>query len=109
MVDGAVQDSYNFVEETRVRYKAVSRPNVTVHMADTTWIRLEQRQAQTCSIILNEGVIESLKDTQGFIASEDWYVEAGSIPHRRGYLLYGPPGTGKMSTTPSSQSLRLHP
>lgn len=47
------------------------------------------------SIILEEGVIESLlQDAQEFIDTEDWYVEAG-IPHRRGYLLYGPPGTGK--------------
>ncbi|KAG6815477.1 hypothetical protein H0H87_001452, partial [Tephrocybe sp. NHM501043] len=50
------------------------------------------------SIILNEGVVDSLiKDAQEFIDTEEWYVEAG-IPHRRGYLLYGPPGTGKTST-----------
>lgn len=47
------------------------------------------------SIILQDGVIQSLlQDAQEFLDTEDWYVEAG-IPHRRGYLLYGPPGTGK--------------
>lgn len=35
-----------------------------------------------------------VRDAQEFLATEDWYVEAG-IPHRRGYLLHGPPGTGK--------------
>ncbi|KAG6918725.1 hypothetical protein DXG01_012210 [Tephrocybe rancida] len=97
---------YKFVEETRVRYKDVSRPNVTVHMADMwpqptygpgfVWSNVKHKARRPLSsIILNEGVIESLiKDAQEFIASEEWYVEAG-IPHRRGYLLYGPPGTGK--------------
>jgi chaperone BCS1 len=47
------------------------------------------------SIILLDGIIESLvQDAQEFLAAEDWYVDAG-IPYRRGYLLYGPPGTGK--------------
>ena len=47
------------------------------------------------SIILLEGVIKSLvHDIEEFLASEEWYLDAG-IPYRRGYLLYGPPGTGK--------------
>ena len=47
------------------------------------------------SIILLEGVIKSLvQDVEEFMASEEWYLDAG-IPYRRGYLLYGPPGTGK--------------
>lgn len=111
---------YNFVEETRLRYKEVSRPNVVVHMADTVrivclnyasiylkqlqptygpsfvWSNVKHKARRPLSsIILNEGVIDSLvKDAREFIDTEDWYVEAG-IPHRRGYLLYGPPGTGK--------------
>ncbi|KAG6852907.1 hypothetical protein C0991_008250 [Blastosporella zonata] len=97
---------YNFVEETRVRYKEVSRPNVTVHMADMptygpgfVWSNVKHKARRpVSSIILNEGIVESLiKDAQEFIDTEQWYVEAG-IPHRRGYLLYGPPGTGKTST-----------
>jgi hypothetical protein len=47
------------------------------------------------SIILPEGVIDSIvRDAREFLDTADWYVKAG-IPHRRGYLLYGPPGTGK--------------
>lgn len=52
------------------------------------------------SIILQEGVIQSLvEDAREFIRSEDWYTKAG-IPHRRGYLLHGPPGTGKSGYCP---------
>ena len=47
------------------------------------------------SIILPEGVIDSIvRDAREFLDTADWYVKTG-IPHRRGYLLYGPPGTGK--------------
>lgn len=47
------------------------------------------------SIILRDGVIDSLlQDAQEFVDSEEWYNKAG-IPHRIGFLLYGPPGTGK--------------
>ncbi|KAG5717627.1 hypothetical protein E4T56_gene3769 [Termitomyces sp. T112] len=97
---------YNFVEETRVRYKEVSRPNVVVHMADMptygpgfVWSNVKHKARRPLSsIVLNEGIVDSLvKDAREFIDTEDWYVEAG-IPHRRGYLLYGPPGTGKTST-----------
>ncbi|KAG6820454.1 hypothetical protein H0H93_000208 [Arthromyces matolae] len=97
---------YKFVEDTRQRYKDVSRPNVTVHMADTptygpgfVWSNVKHKARRPLSsIILNDGVVESLvKDAREFIDTEEWYVEAG-IPHRRGYLLYGPPGTGKTST-----------
>ncbi|KAF5378485.1 hypothetical protein D9615_007136 [Tricholomella constricta] len=116
---------YSFVEETRKRYKEVSRPHVTVYMADMArsvplthtyacrisywgpqptygpgfvWSNVKHKARRPLSsIILNEGVVESLvKDAQEFIDTEDWYVDAG-IPHRRGYLLYGPPGTGKKS------------
>jgi len=47
------------------------------------------------SIILQDGVIQSLvDDAREFLESEEWYSSAG-IPYRRGYLLWGPPGTGK--------------
>ncbi|KAG5653244.1 hypothetical protein H0H81_001501 [Sphagnurus paluster] len=97
---------HSFVEETRARYKEVSKPNVTVHMADMPtygpgflWSQTKHKARRPLSsVILDEGVVESLvKDAQEFINTEQWYVEAG-IPHRRGYLLYGPPGTGKTST-----------
>lgn len=47
------------------------------------------------SIILPEGVTDSIiRDAREFLDTADWYAKTG-IPHRRGYLLYGPPGTGK--------------
>ncbi|KAJ7191961.1 P-loop containing nucleoside triphosphate hydrolase protein [Mycena pura] len=93
------------VEDARQRYIEVNRPNVVIHLADapnfgpTPWSSVKQKVRRLLnSIILPEGVVDALvHDAQEFIASEDWYVEAG-IPHRRGYLLYGPPGTGKTST-----------
>ena len=65
----------------------------------TTWTSAKRKQRRPLSsIILQEGVIQSLvADAREFLATEDWYTAAG-IPHRRGYLLYGPPGTGKSST-----------
>ncbi|KAJ3730831.1 P-loop containing nucleoside triphosphate hydrolase protein [Lentinula raphanica] len=91
------------IEEAHRLYLAVSKPNVIVHMASNhhggSWDRVKrQRRRPFNSVILQEGVIESiLQDAQEFFASEAWYTERG-IPHRRGYLLYGPPGTGKSST-----------
>ncbi|KAJ6522300.1 P-loop containing nucleoside triphosphate hydrolase protein [Mycena vulgaris] len=94
------------VEDARSRYVEVNRPNVIIHLADSphfghglTWNNVKHKiRRPLSSIILQEGVVDALvRDAQEFIATEDWYVEAG-IPHRRGYLLYGPPGTGKTST-----------
>lgn len=94
------------VEDARDRYKEVSRPNVTVHIADAptygptfVWSNVKQKARRPMSsIILPDGIVDSIiKDMQEFIDTEHWYVESG-IPHRRGYLLYGPPGTGKTST-----------
>lgn len=49
------------------------------------------------SVILADGLAESLlEDARTFLKSESWYIARG-IPWRRGYLLYGPPGTGKTS------------
>lgn len=49
------------------------------------------------SVVLREGVMESLlSDCRNFLKQRSWYVERG-IPYRRGTLLYGPPGTGKSS------------
>ena len=60
------------------------------------------------SIILQEGVINSLiEDASEFIKSESWYTTAG-IPHRRGYLLYGPPGTGKSTFTLHLRTLYIY-
>ncbi|KAJ7175038.1 P-loop containing nucleoside triphosphate hydrolase protein [Mycena crocata] len=96
----------DLVEDARKRYMEVNRPNVIIHLADSphyglgiTWNNVKHKvRRPLSSIILQDGVVDALvRDAQEFIATEDWYVEAG-IPHRRGYLLYGPPGTGKTST-----------
>jgi len=115
------------VEDAHERYAKSSRPHVIVHTADqvgpsfsstysfrflttkfhpqpsygpiSIWSSAKRKQRRPLSsIILQEGIIQSLiADAREFIATEDWYTAAG-IPHRRGYLLYGPPGTGKSST-----------
>ncbi|TFK65882.1 P-loop containing nucleoside triphosphate hydrolase protein [Pluteus cervinus] len=92
--------------EARRRYIDTSRPHVNIHTLEMpgfspgmTWTSVKRKPRRPLSsIVLEEGVIESiLQDARDFIDTEDWYIEAG-IPHRRGYLLYGPPGTGKSST-----------
>ncbi|KAG7089533.1 hypothetical protein E1B28_011207 [Marasmius oreades] len=96
----------DFVEDARSSYLEVSKPDVIIHTADTpnfnpsfAWSNVKRKvRRRLSSIILQEGVIESIvKDAQEFLDMEDWYVGRG-IPHRRGYLLYGPPGSGKSST-----------
>ncbi|KAJ7174695.1 P-loop containing nucleoside triphosphate hydrolase protein [Mycena filopes] len=97
----------DLVEEARLRYLEVNRPNVVIYLSDSpqfgpgaqTWTTVKHKMRRPLSsIILPEGVVESLvADAQEFLHTENWYIEAG-IPHRRGYLLYGPPGSGKTST-----------
>ncbi|CAA7264031.1 unnamed protein product [Cyclocybe aegerita] len=96
----------SFVEEARLGYIKTSRPHVIVHSVDQpnfgpsfTWNNAKSKSRRPLSsIILQEGVINSIvDDAREFLESEDWYLRAG-IPHRRGYLLHGPPGTGKSST-----------
>ncbi|KAJ7142396.1 P-loop containing nucleoside triphosphate hydrolase protein [Mycena epipterygia] len=96
----------DLVEDARLRYLEVNRPNVVIHLADSnhygpgqTWTTVKHKMRRPLSsIILPEGVVDSLvNDAKEFLDTENWYIEAG-IPHRRGYLLYGPPGTGKTST-----------
>ncbi|KDR84641.1 hypothetical protein GALMADRAFT_23943, partial [Galerina marginata CBS 339.88] len=94
------------VEDARQRYVKNSRGHVIVHTIDqaiygpgSVWTNAKRKSRRPLnSIILQEGVINSLiEDAREFIRMEDWYVQVG-IPHHRGYLLYGPPGTGKSST-----------
>ncbi|KAJ3887171.1 P-loop containing nucleoside triphosphate hydrolase protein [Lentinula edodes] len=95
------------IEEARQRYVEVTRPDVIIHLADndmlhlhhTTWGSVKRQLRRPFnSVILQEGVLDSLRqDAKEFMETEPWYTERG-IPHRRGYLLYGPPGSGKSST-----------
>ncbi|KAF8624295.1 hypothetical protein AX15_005928 [Amanita polypyramis BW_CC] len=91
------------VDEAHHRYLEGRRPHVIVHLNDTNvgalWNNVKRKNRRPLdSIILPEGVLDSLvEDVQDFMRTEDWYIQAG-IPYRRGYLLYGPPGTGKTST-----------
>ncbi|KAJ6464867.1 P-loop containing nucleoside triphosphate hydrolase protein [Mycena sanguinolenta] len=96
----------DLVEEARLRYLEVNRPNVVIYLTDSpqfgphqTWASVKHKiRRPLSSIILPEGVVDALvNDAKEFLNTENWYNEAG-IPHRRGYLLYGPPGTGKTST-----------
>ncbi|CAA7261970.1 unnamed protein product [Cyclocybe aegerita] len=55
------------------------------------------RRRPLASVILDNGVKESLVgDIKEFLSSRQWYLNRG-IPFRRGYLLHGPPGCGKTS------------
>jgi mitochondrial chaperone BCS1 len=56
-----------------------------------------RRKRPLASVILAQGLAESLiGDLKDFMSSSAWYTQRG-IPYRRGYLLYGPPGSGKSS------------
>lgn len=87
------------VEEARDHAWPPEDDRVSLYRLDyNNWSRFAQRQPRPAtSVILREGLIESLiDDVRSFSESREWYVERG-IPYRRGYLLYGPPGTGKSS------------
>ncbi|KAJ6476495.1 hypothetical protein C8R47DRAFT_659965 [Mycena vitilis] len=98
----------DLVEDARLRYLEVNRPNVVIYLTDsqpqfsphhTAWATVKHKIRRPLdSIILPPHLLDSLvADATEFLNTENWYNEAG-IPHRRGYLLYGPPGTGKTST-----------
>ncbi|KAJ7181489.1 P-loop containing nucleoside triphosphate hydrolase protein [Mycena crocata] len=74
---------------------------VAVHLTDNRgeWAKTVTKSRRSLNtLILPTDIKEMiLADAREFLASENWYQQAG-IPHRRGYLLYGEPGTGKSST-----------
>lgn len=79
---------------------AVHNDKTTMYMPEhAKWVQFgdPQRKRAMDSVILDEGVKESIvEDIHDFIGKQEWYAARG-IPYRRGYLLYGPPGTGKSS------------
>jgi chaperone BCS1 len=78
------------LSEPKISIKASSRHGEWCHRPRRTLRNLD-------SIILRNGLIESVTDDfQRFLSSKQWYFERG-IPYRRGYLFYGPPGNGKSS------------
>jgi chaperone BCS1 len=75
-----------------------------------SWGQFAHRQPRPLkSVVLRDGLIESLiDDVKSFASRRDWYVERG-VPYRRGYMLYGPPGTGKSSTVVAiASALKMH-
>ncbi|KAJ3509899.1 hypothetical protein NLJ89_g4974 [Agrocybe chaxingu] len=77
-------------------YIYVSRPSRRARNWSWRFKALGRRRPLT-SVILDDGVKESLiSDVKEFLSSRQWYLNRG-IPFRRGYLLYGPPGCGKTS------------
>lgn len=68
------------------------------HGFRATWRLVKRVQPRALSsIILREGITETIqKDIDEFIESREWYEDRG-IPYRRGYLLHGPAGCGKTS------------
>eukprot|EP00698_Gefionella_okellyi_P015498 TRINITY_DN4376_c0_g3_i1.p1 TRINITY_DN4376_c0_g3~~TRINITY_DN4376_c0_g3_i1.p1 ORF type:complete len:486 (+),score=128.09 TRINITY_DN4376_c0_g3_i1:122-1579(+) len=66
--------------------------------ANSRWRRLSERRIRPFeSVVLDEGLAESLlADVERFMSRGEWY-QARGIPYRRGFLLYGPPGCGKTS------------
>lgn len=88
-----------FSEAHRLSDKA-NEGKTTVYAArGMDWIPLggPRKKRPLCSVILDEGVSESIVgDVREFLSRHQWYVDRG-IPYRRGYLLFGPPGSGKSS------------
>uniref|UniRef100_A0A8H7XJN9 AAA+ ATPase domain-containing protein n=1 Tax=Psilocybe cubensis TaxID=181762 RepID=A0A8H7XJN9_PSICU len=101
----------SFVDDARELYQEVSQPHVIVHTIEQNspylhgqimgnpWLSIKNKARRPISsIILPNGIVQSLvDDAKEFLSMVDWYSTA-AIPHRRGYLLHGPPGTGKTST-----------
>lgn len=95
-----------FVEDARSRYMKLKNKHVIIHLQDThrfgpgaMWSQVKRKARRPLdTVILQKGVLDDLvADAREFLASEDFYNQAG-VPHRRGVLLWGPPGTGKTTT-----------
>ncbi|KAI0594406.1 BCS1 N terminal-domain-containing protein [Biscogniauxia sp. FL1348] len=88
-----------FTEARALALQAHEGKTVVYSVRNFDWVPLGEprRKRPLGSVILDEGVKESIvNDAKDFLARQQWYVDRG-IPYRRGYLLYGPPGSGKSS------------
>jgi len=98
-------DRANLIElirEARTMYEMQKHNRTSIYMPDAhmlSWEEVERKeQRQLDTIVLQHGLMESLKkDLETFKSRRHFYREKG-IPFRRGYLLYGIPGSGKTST-----------
>lgn len=88
-----------FSEAHRLAVKAQEGKTVVYSARGMEWTPLgdPRKKRPLDSVVLDEGVKESIVgDVHDFLSKQQWYVDRG-IPYRRGYLLYGPPGSGKSS------------
>ncbi|KAK7221893.1 hypothetical protein V2G26_009896 [Clonostachys chloroleuca] len=88
-----------FSEAHRLAAKANEGKTTVFSARGMDWAPLgdPRKKRPLGSVILDEGVKESIVgDVQDFLSRQQWYVDRG-IPYRRGYLLFGPPGSGKSS------------
>lgn len=88
-----------FAEAHKLAAKANEGKTVVYSARGMEWAPLgdSRKKRPLGSVILDEGVKESIvADVRDFLSRQQWYVDRG-IPYRRGYLLFGPPGSGKSS------------
>ena len=88
-----------FNEARALAVQANEGKTVVYSVRNFDWVPLGEprRKRPLGSVILDEGVKESIvNDAKDFLAQRQWYTDRG-IPYRRGYLLFGPPGSGKSS------------
>lgn len=88
-----------FSEAHRLAAKANEGKTVVYSARGMDWVPLgdPRKKRPLGSVVLDEGVKESIvDDVKDFMDRQQWYVDRG-IPYRRGYLLFGPPGSGKTS------------
>ncbi|RYP71222.1 hypothetical protein DL771_004914 [Monosporascus sp. 5C6A] len=88
-----------FTEARAIAMQANEGKTIVYTVRNFDWVPLGEprRKRPLGSVILDEGVKESIvNDVKDFLQRRQWYVDRG-IPYRRGYLLFGPPGSGKSS------------
>lgn len=88
-----------FGEAHRLAAKANEGKTIVYSARGLEWVPLgdSRKKRPLGSVILDQGVKESVvDDVRDFMSRQQWYVDRG-IPYRRGYLLFGPPGSGKSS------------